>query len=203
MQMTDDKTNAQQRGIIPEFNLYTRDVDLTYLRELCRAEGELRHFERGTVFIRKGERQKYCGIIENGYMKYSATDADGNVHITGFAFGGNLAGEYLGIVRGEPARTDIIAATAADVWVCHTSVFKRVLDDNHVLWHIFAEGVFNQAYTLYLDMHLKSPKERYKELLVRCPDLLQHITLREMASYLCITPTHLSRIRRELTFGIL
>ncbi|TGX96558.1 Crp/Fnr family transcriptional regulator, partial [Bacteroides muris (ex Afrizal et al. 2022)] len=32
-------------------------------------------------------------------------------------------------------------------------------------------------------------------------DLLQDITLKDLASYLQITPTYLSRIRKEITFG--
>lgn len=52
----------------------------------------------------------------------------------------------------------------------------------------------------YLDMFRLTPEERYQKLLERCPDLLQQVSLREIASYLGITPTHMSRIRRRLTF---
>ncbi len=51
------------------------------------------------------------------------------------------------------------------------------------------------------DLYRQTSKERYVELLNHCPDIFQHITLKELASYLQITPTHLSRIRKEILSG--
>lgn len=65
---------------------------------------------------------------------------------------------------------------------------------------INAEQLFSQTYSRYLDIYRLTPEERYKELLERCPDILQLISLKELASYLKITSVHMSRIRRKITF---
>lgn len=182
------------------FNSYTDVLDMNFWRELCRRNGTMRRLKKGEWLARRGDRLRYWGIIERGYVKFIAHDDEGDAHITGFAFCNELAGDYLSMVRAEPVKTDIIAATATDVLMCGTDVFNSVFEERPEMRLALAEKLFRQAYTQYLDLHIKSPKERYVALLKRCPTLLHSITLREMASYLQITPTHLSRIRRELTF---
>lgn len=184
-----------------KFNTYTDSVDLSAWHELCMAEGKLRHFRKGEVFAGRGKKLRYFGLVVKGYFKYVVTDTEGDSHITGFTFGNELVGDFLSIVSGETVKTNIIAACNADVMLCHADVLRRNIGHYYNLRCMMAESLFRQAYNLYIELHVKSPKERYLALLKRCPDILQNITLKEMSSFLQITPTHLSRIRRELTFG--
>jgi len=69
------------------------------------------------------------------------------------------------------------------------------------LHNTISDGFFYQVYDRFLNMYRLSAKERYIHLLGSCPDILQNITLKELASYLQITPTYLSRIRKEITCG--
>ena len=52
----------------------------------------------------------------------------------------------------------------------------------------------------YTDLHRATPLERY-ELLRRCPGIARHLPLNAIASFLCVTPQQLSRIRKGVTFG--
>lgn len=182
------------------FNSYTNCVDLQPVINLCRTKGKLCHFSKGDVIVQKGMRLKSWGFIINGYFKYVVTDSDGSTHVTGFSFNESLVGNFLSFVGYERMYTDIIAATPADVIICDTSVLRAFLDENPCFCRNWAISLFRQAYTQYLEIHVKSPKERYQAILDRCPGLLNNITLKDMASYLRITPTHLSRIRKEITF---
>ena len=64
-----------------------------------------------------------------------------------------------------------------------------------------SDSVFTQIYAQYLDTYRMTTRERYKRLLLRCPELVQSINLKDIASYLKVTPTTISNIRREITFG--
>ena len=55
---------------------------------------------------------------------------------------------------------------------------------------VFEERLINEGAT--------QAKERYLSLLEQMPELLQHVPLKHIASYLYITPQSLSRIRAEL-----
>lgn len=56
------------------------------------------------------------------------------------------------------------------------------------------------VYSRYTDFYRLTPEERYRQLIRRSPDLLQLISIKEIPSYLRITPTHMSRIRKMVSF---
>jgi len=182
------------------FNSYIDNLDMEFFHRLCEKEGHVKLFKKNEPLVLHGNVLKYWGFILKGYFKYSVTDSNGNTFITGFSFQRSLVGDFLSIVRGIPVKTDIIAATDTKLLMCNIAVLKHLLDNESDLRNTIAEGLFNQAYTQYLNLYQQTTKERYIVLLQRHPDLLQKISLKELASYLRITPTHLSRIRKELTF---
>lgn len=184
------------------FNSYIDGLDMNFWRDICAREGQLHHYKKGEYFLKCGEMSKYVwGFVKEGYFKYIVVDSDDNEYITGLAFSDTPVGDYLSLVKRCPALTDIVAATDAAVWVCNREVVDRVFEADPELHGGVADSLFGQAYQNFLSLYRQSPKERYLDLLRHCPYILQNITLKELASYLQVTPTHLSRIRREITFG--
>ena len=183
------------------FNPYMERIDMDFWRDLCREEGVLRRYTKGDFFLREGEFARHFGFIESGCFKYTVVDSIGEERITGFAPCHNLAGDFYSAVRHAPALNNLIATTHSAVWVISSEKVRLWLDTHPDIKSSFAEEIFRMAHERYLNLYRKSPKERYLELLQRCPDILQQVTLRELASYLQITPTHLSRIRKELLHG--
>ena len=60
------------------------------------------------------------------------------------------------------------------------------------------EAVFATVYDRYLALHTKTPQERYDDLMNQHPDLFRIFPLKDIASYLNITPTHVSRLRKHI-----
>ena len=60
------------------------------------------------------------------------------------------------------------------------------------------KALFNMAFVRLLNLYRKSPRQRYVELCEQYPQILETVTLKDLSSFLLITPNHLSRIRREL-----
>lgn len=176
-------------------------MDLNFWRELCVKEGKLCHYKKGEYFLHRRETPKYFGFITSGAFKYTIIDTDGNEHITGLALCDTLAGDFYSSIRKESSLVTLQAITDSDVWVCSTNLFRQILKENIELCCVMAEELFRQTHDRYLNLYRQSPKERYWELIRCCPNILQDITLKELASYLQITPTYLSRIRKEITFG--
>jgi len=183
------------------FNPYIDKIDLNFWRELCVKEGKLCHYKKGEYFLHRRETPKYFGFITSGAFKYTIIDTDGNEHITGLALCDTLAGDFYSSIRKESSLVTLQAITDSDVWVCSTNLFRQILKENIELRCVMAEELFRQTHDRYLNLYRQSPKERYWELIRCCPNILQDITLKELASYLQITPTYLSRIRKEITFG--
>lgn len=61
-----------------------------------------------------------------------------------------------------------------------------------------AENVIFETEIFWSDYYGLDKKEQYKRLMKQYPELLQRVSLGEIASYLDITPQSLSRIRREI-----
>ena len=80
----------------------------------------------------------------------------------------------------------------------------KLLDSNGMreFKQAISDHLFSQVYTQYLDTYRMTTRERYKRLLLRCPEIVQSINLKDIASYLKVTPTTISNIRREITFGL-
>lgn len=183
------------------FNPYIDKIDISVWCDLCRRNGTLRSYPKGAYFLRAGEIPEYFGFIESGCFKYSVIDTSGEEHITGFAPANALAGDFYGTVRNTIALNELQAATDSTVWVIDTCKVREWLDVHPEYRMVLAEELFRMTHERYLNLYLQSPKERYVELLKRCPEILQMVSLKELASYLKITPTHLSRIRKEMSFG--
>ena len=63
-------------------------------------------------------------------------------------------------------------------------------------WAItLAERLTCELYERMLQLYACTPQERYETLLQRCPELLNIVALKELASYLRVRPETLSRIR--------
>lgn len=63
-------------------------------------------------------------------------------------------------------------------------------------------SLFKMVLLRHLNIYRKSPIQRYIELCELYPNIVKVVALKDIASYLLITPNHLSRIRRNLAAGI-
>ena len=66
---------------------------------------------------------------------------------------------------------------------------------------VIGEHMLNQFKARYQDFHRATARERYELLLQRCPGIVEHLDLQDLASFLCITPQMLSKIRKNISFG--
>lgn len=65
---------------------------------------------------------------------------------------------------------------------------------------IIAEHILGQFRSRYLDLHCTTSRERYELLLQRCPGIVEHLDLQDIASFLNVHPNTISKIRRDITF---
>ena len=97
----------------------------------------------------------------------------------------------------------IVGGTTCNIFKLLGKELDNLMDSLNTkgLKQAISDSLFAQVYTQYLDTYRMTTRERYKRLLIRCPELVQSINLKDIASYLKVTPTTISNIRREFTFG--
>lgn len=182
------------------FNTYIDHIEPDFWRELCVKEGKLRHYERGEEFAKVGEVARYIGYIKSGTLKYVAFSVDGTEHVVGMEFAGEFVSDFPFSLSGVEARVSIVTATPCDIYCFPVSeIAKRMKDDMMVKDIVMrsAEAVFSTVYDRYMALYCKTPQQRYDELVSRHPNLFTLFSLKDIASFLNITPTHLSRLRKN------
>ena len=187
------------------FNSYISGLDLSRLNEYCVNHGRLIQYAKGDYFIKAGEESRYIAYVEYGYFNYKVHNfSEEKDYITGFAFEGEFVGDYPNCLSGKTSEVAIVAGTSCKVFLLAGDELRKLLDSDGMrdLKQAISDHLFSQVYTQYLDTYRMTTRERYKRLLLRCPEIVQSINLKDIASYLKVTPTTISSIRREITFGL-
>ena len=186
------------------FNFYQDGLDLEPLRRYCIEHGEERLLKRGEIFEDAGKPSQYVAYVERGCFKYMVNnEEEGKDYCTGFAFEGEFVASYPNCLYGKKSETTIVAGTPCKIFQILGKELENLLDAVNMegLKQAISDCLFAQIYAQYLDTYRMTTRERYKHLLIRCPELVQSINLKDIASYLKVTPTTISNIRREFTFG--
>lgn len=186
------------------FNFYKDGLNLEFLRVFCMEHGNTRIMKRGDIFEEAGNPSQYVAYVERGHFKYMVhNNEDGKDYCTGFAFEGEFVANYPNCLSGKISETTIVAGTPCKIFQILGKELENLLDTANMegLKQAISNCLFEQIYAQYLDTYRMTTRERYKHLLHRCPELVQSINLKDIASYLKVTPTTISNIRREITFG--
>lgn len=183
-----------------QFNSYIDNIDTDFWQNLCKSHGILRHYDKGDEFIKAGEVGRYIGYVESGALKYVCYSSDGVPHVVGLEFAGHFVCDFPGSLYRHKSRCSIIATVPCEIYCIPSAyVAKLMRTDENVCQIVEAttREIFYTLYDRYVDLYSKSPQNRYSELLSRDPNLFQLFSLKDIASLLNITPTHLSRLRKN------
>ena len=180
-------------------------IDLQVLREFCEREGEAVSYRKGDQMEREGDPSRWFGYVTDGCFKYVTHGiSDDREHITWFSFAGEFVTDYPNCLFGLPAQTTIEAMMPSRVLRVTGEQMLQMFRQNMQtmeLRSVVAEHLLSQARARYTDLHRATPLERYELLLRRCPGIARHLPLNAIASFLCVTPQQLSRIRKAVTFS--
>lgn len=186
--------------MIREFNTYLEGIDSEFWSRLCREEGELRKYKKGEDFITIGNVAKYLGLIKSGSVKYIAYTADYDERVVGLETVNGFAASWPYCLHGIPSVVTIQTNSDLEIYCLSISKIIELAKTNSVIERQIAqanEQLFYTAYERLLSLHTRTPKERYDSLLIKCPKIFEIFDLKDIASFLNITPTHLSRLRKS------
>ena len=211
-----------------EYKFEKNKMDLRVLRAFCEREGEAVEYLKGDQLEREGDPARWFAFVTNGCFKYvthgisddkapikrepssllgmaEREEARPKVkeHITWFSFESEIVADYPNSLDGHPAQTTIEAMVPTRILRVSGEQlmnFFRQDAEKMELRSIIAEHVLRQRNQCYLDLHRATARERYELLLQRCPGIVEHLALQDLASFLCITPNYLSTIRKSITF---
>lgn len=161
-----------------------------------------RTLQKGEYFIREGKECQEVAFIKSGILRSYYTKDNGEEITYCITFSNTMMTAYSSFITGAKSPENIQAITAAELLILKKSVINELAaaSTNWVkLLKFFAEQQYVELEKRIFSYQKEKAFERYVELMKNHPDYIQKIPLQYLASYLGITPRHLSRIRKELT----
>jgi CRP-like cAMP-binding protein len=141
-------------------------------------------------------------ILETGFLRAYTHNYEGIDVTTNFYAGGNVVFEVASFFNRVPSRENIQALTDSKGWVITYSQLNHLFH-TYPAFREFGRSVLVKGFASLkermLSMINETAEQRYLTLLQTAPDIFQQAPLKHIASYLGITDTSLSRIRKELT----
>lgn len=186
---------------IVEFNTYLHDTYIEWWAKISREYGTLRIYKKGEEFITIGHTARYVGLIKTGAVKYVVYTPDGEERVIGFETVGGYAASFPYSLRGRPSIFSIVVSTDSEIYCVPVQRIAELSRHDEKIKQVIRqslEAVFYNLYDRYVDLYALSPKERYEQLIKKCPGLFEIFQLKDIASYLNITRQHLGRLKKNL-----
>lgn len=156
---------------------------------------------KGQFLSKEGQYAKEYYCIQTGLLRTYVIDFNGNDITTSFIGENEIAIDVVSLFQGVPAKENMQALTDIQAWKIEFSHFQELYHQipNFNEWGRgwMAEQlfVFKQKSTAMITL---SAKDRYLQIVENFPQVIKHAPLKHIASYLGITDTSLSRIRKEI-----
>lgn len=158
-------------------------------------------FPKNSIILKEGEIEHYLSYVERGIIRLFIPQLENDVTL-GFIFPGGFLSAYDSFLIQRPCQYQVHALTEAKLWRINFQDLQEVYAHTKVgneIGRKCAENLFLIKSRRELSLLNKTAEQRYLELFSQRPELIAHIPLKYIASYIGITPQALSRIRRRIS----
>ena len=156
-----------------------------------------KRFARDAWLLRGGTQAEWVHFIERGLVREFYISAEGEEHTRVFLAEGDVSGSLLDLLSGAPSVTWIQALEEVSTiaWrYAEFDVLTRTHPELLALARAQAEALAVRKTQREFEMLALSAPERLARWRADCMHLDSRVTRKLLASYLGITPVHLSRI---------
>ena len=157
--------------------------------------------------FRKKEMLSYPEVVPNelffvksGILRVLILDRAGTEHTTHFALENEFIADYSSFLQKRPSIYYLQALEQTEVVVLPRTAIERgyqEMKEGDKLGRLIAESYFIYHDNRIKDLYFRSPKERYDIITDIFPAIHNRVPQHMIASYIGITPIHLSRLKKE------
>jgi len=158
------------------------------------------NLKKGQVLLKEGQVSKEYYCIESGILRAYVFDYNGKEITTCFFSENEIAIEPSSLFLSVPSKENIVAITDCICWKINFEDFQNLFHSvpNFSDWgrQWMTIELLNSRQRS-LSLLTDSAKERYLRLLKSKPHIIKYSPLKYIASYLGITDSTLSKIRKQ------
>lgn len=140
-------------------------------------------------------------FLEKGFMRSYAFDTEGNEVTTDFYGSNSIVFEVASYIKRTPSQENIQALTECFGWKGHHTKLQELFQTIPEFRGFVRAVLVNSFVALKertLSMITLTADKRYESLLKSKQEIIQNASVKHIASYLGVTDTSLSRIRKEI-----
>ena len=157
-------------------------------------------FAKNDYFMAEGTTANFYYFMESGFARSYIIDLEGNDISTKFFSSTDIVIDWHSYFLKSKCREDIQAITACVAWKITFENFMKLFSIE-AFREVGRTRLVNNYFELKthsLSLIADPAKDRYLNLLKSKPNIVQNVPLKQIATYLGITDTSLSRIRKEI-----
>jgi len=159
-----------------------------------------KEIKKNNFLFKEGKVCDEYFFLENGFIRTFANDIEGNEVTTNFYSSGQVVFEVSSFFNRTISKENFQAIVDCQGWYITyeqlNNLFHSMHDFRDFGRSILVKG-FSSLKIRMLSMITETAEQRYDTLLKTNPEIFQQAALKHIASYLGITDTSLSRIRKE------
>ncbi|MET3036650.1 Crp/Fnr family transcriptional regulator [Chryseobacterium sp. NRRL B-14859] len=173
------------------------EATMKALLNICTEE----RYSKNNLLLEAGNRARYYYFIKSGLIGYYTVDEQGENIYKIFFEEGSFVASTAAIIKNEASDFNIIALEDCSVIQYPVKEYRELLEKYHdlALFHMYylERNWVVKKEPLEVSLKYETAKQRYLQLLDHT-SLSERLKQHHIASYLGITPTQLSRIKKEL-----
>lgn len=156
--------------------------------------------DKNATLLKTGKVENYLYFISKGIIRLYISKVESDLTF-GFLFENEFVTGYDSFLTQMPSEYEIETLTESVLWRISkkdlVEVYERTNNGN-IIGLKMAENMFLIKSKREISLLSKTAEERYLDLFIDRPKLLQKIPLKYIASYIGVTPQALSRIRKRI-----
>lgn len=159
-----------------------------------------RELARGGYLLRGGERATHVGVVLHGLLREFFVMNDGTERTKAFIRESQITGSLADLLSNQPSRAFIRAEEPVRMLILDFEHVRR-LSERSPAWARWNMRMLERLFMIKAEREYEllgmDAEERYHAFTTRFEGLEARVAARHIATYVGITPVHLSRLRRR------
>jgi CRP-like cAMP-binding protein len=184
------------REVLSQF-VFLSPKDILQLASIVK----LKSLKKGDYFVREGDLNYNSAKVISGLLAHYVIDKNGEVKTLLFVPEKRYSGSLQTTLNNQPADENIVALEDSLLLICDVRSLDSLAKENIRIQRLMAHSykdIITEAAARIKFLIAHSEEERYLNFIMTYPNLEKRVKQKDLATFLGVTPSSLSRIKARV-----